>query len=170
MLIAVQKTKPTDQHMKLYYKKLEDKGALDREKKRLEKELAKMEEDDLFSIKSLIPTNKKMPGKEDSGLFSQLLDYIPAISGNPLLATVVSTVQKRFLQPSEKKTEKPRKPQPAEKAPSEGKKEGRNIIKSVAIEIVTGYLKWKAIQLSFKGARYLINQRKKRSQKKENQP
>ena len=42
------------------------------------------------------------------------------------------------------------------------RKKGRNPLKVVAVEFIGGYLKWKAIELSYKGIRYLIKKRREK--------
>ena len=44
--------------------------------------------------------------------------------------------------------------------PDEPQEKGRSIPKRLAIEFIGGYLKWKAIELSYKGIRYYIKKRK----------
>ena len=161
--------------MKLYSKKLDSLAALELEKKRVEKELSQLEKEDLFSMDTILAQKNKMA---DAGgnMLSSLLERIPVLGASPFVGMAVQMIQKRFMQPSERKEEKPRKQQVEADlaAVSENKKKkdkkdkpSKNIVKTVAMEILVGYLKWKAIELSYKGVRYVIKKRKEKRQEQE---
>ena len=135
--------------MKLYPKKLRNIDDLEREKERLLKEKQALENEQFFSING-ISGSKKAEGKESEGLAS-LLEFLPV--SNPLVSTVVKMVQSVFSK-KDKETSAPGKKEHAHAKP------GKNILTSVATEFIGGYLKWKAIELSYKAIRHIIRNRK----------
>ena len=140
--------------MRLYPKALRNIDALEKEKKRLLKESQRMEEQDFLSLEGIFQ-GKKGAGKKDAGdaEFS-LLDYLPI--SNPVINLLVKKAASWF---SERKSTAKNKEK--EQDPTEGKT-GKSKLESLAFEFIGGYLKWKAIELSFKGARYLIRKKKEK--------
>ena len=90
--------------------------------------------------------SKKKENEEDSSLF----DFIPV--SNPAVGILVKLIKQRFL--NKEKNSK------ADATPGQEKKRGKNPLKAIAFEFIGGYLKWKAIELSYKGIRYLLKKRK----------
>ncbi len=134
--------------MRLYPKRLRNIEDLEREKKRLLKESKRMEEDGFLSLEGIL-SNK--PGKDggDPGLF----DLLP--TSNPLVAVVIKLVKNRlFNKDNNSKT--------SNAIPAAEEKPGKNRLKSIAVEFIGGYLKWKAIEFSYKGIRLLIKRRKEK--------
>jgi hypothetical protein len=134
--------------MRLYPKKLRSLADLEREKQLLLKKNRQLDDEEF------------LPGVE--GLMTKgasagaLLDILPI--SNPLVSQVVKVVIGRLG----KKDKEPKVAPVAER-----RKNGKDsLIKKAAIEFVGGYLKWKAIELSFKGIKYLV---KKRAEAKKEQ-
>jgi hypothetical protein len=135
--------------MKLYPKKLRNIDDLRKERKRLMKETAQLETEGI-SLAGLAAAGAS--GNDDKASF---LDYLPI--SNPLVRQLLDFAISRL---TKKKTKSPKECEDDE-AP---RKSGKSLLKRAAVEFIGGYLKWKAIELSFKGARYII---KKRKEKKE---
>ncbi len=142
--------------MKLYSKKLSNQQDLLREKRKLQKELLKLEEEGFFSSSEDADNSKEDESGNPLGGFS-IASLLPLLSNFPLAGTITSFatqwVTNRFFSGNTSSSEKA-------KQSTEPSKPG--IVRRVATEVITGYLKWKAIELSYKGVRYLINQRKKK--------
>ena len=137
--------------MRLYPKKLRSIEDLEREKKLLLKESKRMDEEDFLSLEGILGSKKK--GSDSNDGIGSLLDYLPV--SNPMVSMLIKLVQKRLS----KKDEPPSKTYTAK---DEGAKKGKNLVMRVAIEVIGGYLKWKAIELSYKGISQLIKKRKEK--------
>jgi hypothetical protein len=151
--------------MSLYPKQLRSIDDLEREKSRLKKQLEKLGDEDAFSVSSLLGSASKGEKKgkvkdeagEAGGNGGFLASLIPMAL--PFVEIGIQMVQNKMAAP---KAEKPKKDKKQLKEPAAEKGESRNVLKAMAIEIVTGYLKWKAIELSYRGAKHLIKKRKER--------
>ncbi len=137
--------------MRLYPKKLRNIEDLEQEKKLLRKESSNLDIDTVLSFDGIL--GKKKKGKETNG-DSSLLDFLPV--SNPLVSLLVKFVQQKLAKGGNN-------PKATYTPQAEQKKQGKNPIKSIAIEFIGGYLKWKAIELSYKGLRHLIKKRKKKN-------
>ncbi len=136
--------------MRLYPKKLRNVEDLEREKKLLRKETRRLEDEEFLSLDSIF--NKKSKDNEGGG-FASLLDLLPV--SNPLVGTFINLIKQRIS----KKADKPR--QDTDNS-SDSKKKGKSPLKKIAVEVIGGYLKWKAIELSFKGIKHLVKKRKEK--------
>ena len=132
--------------MALYPKKLKNREDLEREKRALLREKEELEKSDPFSIEGLLGNSKKEGGEEGPGGLFDLLQ------GSGPLAGIISGLVKKGFEKMDKKSGA---------AKPEEKKEN-SLLKSLAKEFIGGYLKWKAIELSYKGIRYLIRSRKEK--------
>lgn len=142
--------------MRLYPKKLSSIEDLEQEQLLLKKQLKKLGNEDLFSVSTILGSGKSAEEKtknkgaeEEGGNMSFLLDLLPM--AYPLIETGI----KKITQPKKEKREK-------SSDADEDTKPGKNIIKTVALELITGYLKWKAIELSYKGVKYIIKRKKEK--------
>ena len=145
--------------MRLYPKKLTSIEDIEREKKLLRKQMAQMESEPMFSADGLMEGIKAaMPGKGKGGggFLSSVLGMLPV--ANPLVETLVGLVQSRLNNAGAAKSIKKKE----KEATVEEERPKKHIVKKVVIEIVTGYLKWKALELSYKGVRYIIRRQKER--------
>lgn len=162
--------------MKIYPRELHSLKALEQEKKRLNKQLKELDEEDIFSLKSI--TGKKSNGDAAGGGgsfdISSLLGMLPI--SNPFVATLLPIIQRRLFKTVEEKlTFKKTKIDKVRKAAEvDGEALHHTVMYKVkkaagsaAKEVILGYLKWKAIELAFKGTRHLIKQQqaKKRASK-----
>jgi hypothetical protein len=136
--------------MAFYPKKLRNLRELEREKKRLQKSRRQMEEQ--FSSLKVFSGKSKEKDKEEEG--GSLLDFLPG--NNQLVNLVIQLVQKRLAK-KETATSTAQEDEDKSTPPS------KSWPKRIAIEFIGGYIKWKAIELSWKGIKYLIN--KKREEK-----
>lgn len=131
--------------MAFYPKKLNSLEELEREKQLLLSERKELESGQLFSIEGLWGKGDK---EEEAGGLENLLDLLPG--GSPVISTVAGIV-KDLLARGRKK------------GYADGNEEKKDsILSKAAREFVGGYLKWKAVELSFKGIRYLIKSRRKK--------
>ena len=134
--------------MRLYPKRLRNIEDLEREKKRLLKESKRMEEEGFLSLGSIV-NNKADKDGSDSGL----LDLLPI--SNPLVTVLIKLVKQRFFN-------KDNNSKTGNTVPGAEEKRRKNPLKSIAVEFIGGYLKWKAIELSYEGMRLLIKRRKEK--------
>ncbi len=147
--------------MRLYPKKLDSLKDLEQEKRKLQKQLQKLDEEELFSMGSILGRNKSEGSESAAGGFdlSSLLSFLPI--SNPVFSMLIPVIQNRLFNKSGK--EKKDKNDPNSTA-----NKAKKIAKTVAIDIVTSYLKWKAIELSYKGTKYLLKKRKEKKESKDN--
>ena len=127
--------------MRLYPKKLRSVADLEREKQLLRKESKQLDNEEFLSVDGLM-------GKSGGG--GSLIDMLPI--SNPIVSQVVKIVAGRL-------TRKAKAPKAAPRA-EYGEEKKDSLLKRGAVEFIGGYLKWKAIELSYKGIRYLIKKRK----------
>ena len=132
--------------MGIYPKKLNSLAELEKEKKRLQKKRKKMEEEGLFSMGDLLGGKEGGASILEGGLPLDLLGGASTWA-MPVVKMIISRLSK-----SEDKTA-------AAEPEAEPAKPGKSKIKSIAFEFIGGYLKWKAIELSFKGIKYLVKKR-----------
>ncbi len=154
--------------MSLYPKKLSNIEELQREQAQLRKQLEKLSFEDVFSMDNLLGRDKDNGKKESKGSAAEeqssggkwdfVLELLPM--AYPLLEPAVNMAKEKFFGLF---TSKPKGYKKKEAEEDDNEEQGSSIVKTVAVEIITGYLKWKAIELSYKGARHLI---KKQQQKK----
>lgn len=134
--------------MTLYPKQLHSVAELEKEKARLTLQCGQMEQDTLkdvenFKIPSLI-FKREAKSKEASNRLSSLLgDFIPGAA--PVLKLI-----EEFL------------PGSGSIISDHIKARATKLVTGATKEIMGGYLKWKAIELSFNGVSYLLRNRKKK--------
>lgn len=133
--------------MALYKKKLRSVSELEREKQKLLKKSRELEQDDIFTLKGISGSKQINLSKE-----SLLFDFLPG--KNQAVDMLLKLVKNKFAnkEPQEEESE-------PVKAPPR-KKKSKDLLKTVAKEFIGGYLKWKAIELSYKGIRYMIKKKK----------
>ena len=131
--------------MRFYPRQLHSKAELEQEKIKLQKQLRELEKEEFLSVENML--SEVRAGFKSGGSLGLLQSVLP--TSNPIIEGIIKIIKARFSKP----------PAAAQKATGEEKAK-KNILKTVALEVLTGYLKWKAIELSFKGVRHLINVRK----------
>ena len=145
--------------MRLYPKKLRSIEDLEREKRLLRKETRALEADDNFTLEGLMKggsdskpgkkkKNKEAP-KEGTSKEEKGGHPILGLLGidNPIAEMAMGFIESKFASVKNDLMAK-------------GAKKGKNALLYVAKEFIGGYLKWKAIELSYKGVKYLVNKRK----------
>ncbi len=136
--------------MKFYRKQLRSTTDLQKEKARLQQQCAQMEKEALSDVKNLkvpdlLPVFKSTTsGSSDQNILVSLLGGIAPGAG-PLLNILESLL-----------------PQMGGGIQEKIKKRATSLATGAAKEVIGGYLKWKAVELGFKGVRYLIQTRKKK--------
>ncbi len=141
--------------MGFYRKKLSGVDDLERERKALLKEKEELENEQFFSLEGILGNGKKGgKGKsedsgeeEESGLpgLDSLLALLPA--AGPLVNMVMGMVGNNA----------------GGLGAAIGKK-GKSIALKLAKEVIGGYLKWKAIELGYKGIRQLLKKTKEKQE------
>lgn len=126
--------------MKLYNKQLNSVEELLREKQQLKAELRKADAEGLFSLDDIIPAtgNKENKGETSgevdiAGLATGLLSSLG--NKDSLLAIGFPLLK------------------------AAGSQLEKGLVKKILKEVGFGYAKWKAIELAFKGAKYLIDKK-----------
>ena len=157
--------------MNIYPRELNSLKALEQEKKRLNRQLDELNKEELFSLSAL--TGKHSGDSSDkAGSFdiSSLIGMLPI--SNPFIVTLLPIIQKRLFKTVEEKLtfkktkiDKVRVAEPVDEEALHHTvmHKVKKAAGSVAKEVILGYLKWKAIELAFKGTRHLI---KKQQEKK----
>jgi hypothetical protein len=126
--------------MKLYPKNINGAVQLQKEKEKLQQKLKATTRTGIFSLKS---GNDKDVAVNKSNFMG-----IPGTSSLDLLLKILPVI----LGARGKKNKE--------------KKKGGNIFVKVGFEFIGGYLKWKAVELAYKGARKLISSNKKKKEKR----
>ena len=142
--------------MKLYFRKLTSTEELQKEKKKVNAMLKLLEKEEAISMKNIIEKVPKAKAGGNSSVLSTALDFIPF--SHPLLDIAVKIVKRRLDRPKTVKIKNANLAE-IEVAPLTKAQKTKNAFKTVAIDVVTGYLKWKAVELGFKGIKYLIRGR-----------
>lgn len=137
--------------MKLYDKKLRNREDLKKEKRRLTKEKQELDQEPLLSLDEVMGE----AGSLGSGLLQNIVPLAGRFSG-PLMG-VVSSLAGRFLNRRREK-----KHQREEEKDADDNSHHPNVLASVAKEVVGSYLKWKALELSYKGISLVVKKRKKK--------
>ena len=140
--------------MKLYPKRLNSLAALEKEKARLTQQRYQMEREaqsDLHNFKvpglsSILP--KSTSSEKKTGGWQSLLGGL--IPGSAPLLNIIEQLL----------------PKAASGISETIKKKTTKLATGAAVEVVGGYLKWKAIELGFKGVRHLFASRKKKKEAK----
>ncbi|GAA4459568.1 hypothetical protein GCM10023093_00740 [Nemorincola caseinilytica] len=151
--------------MKAYSKKLRSVAELEQERRRLLQEKELLEEQGLLSMDDVVDSIGS------SGLLGGKLPFIMNIASRiaPFAGTIagplVSMAQQWLSSATEEKddddttTTKKNKPTPeGKKSPSRAKK----VLWAAGKEFLGSYLKWKAMQLSYKGVKLIVKKQKEK--------
>jgi hypothetical protein len=135
--------------MSFYPKKLKNASDLEREKKRLLKKRRQLAQGELSSLSGILGK----AGKKDTAKSGES-SWIDILSGAlPLIRLVVKGLLRRRKEKKDNKTKTEVKQNATSSAEE---KPDRNKVQAIAIEFIGGYLKWKAIELTYKGVRHYI--------------
>lgn len=135
--------------MRFYPKKLHSIKDLEREKRRLQKEVKLLEEEDFFSLKG---SKKSKDDDDDDDGGGSWIDLLPI--SNPLVKSLLPLAQGLFAASSRKKQK--------QQFTAGEEKNGKNILLTIGKDVLMSYLKWKAIELSYKGIKVIVKKRKEK--------
>ena len=146
--------------MKLYPRKLRNIEDLEREKKLLLREQRQLEEEDILSLDGIFGKKGAIEEAKDGGSILNLLNFLPV--SNPFVDIVIKAAHGWFSKKSEATPKTARQSASDGERGNEGvnKKKGKTPLRAIAVEVIGGYLKWKAIELSFKGIRHILKTRR----------
>ncbi len=151
--------------MKLYPKELNSLKALEQEKRKLHKQLKELDEQEILSMEGIMGKGSKSSGETPANfdLMSTVLSFLPI--SNPLVGPAIQMAQKFIFRKKEAKEKKViQNYVSAEPYHEPVGKKVKKVAKSVAFELITGYLKWKAIELTYKGVKHVIKARKEKKE------
>lgn len=138
--------------MKLYPKKLKSIEDLKRERKLLLKESQRLDKEEFLSVTGVLAAAKGK-AEQDNAASGSIIDLLPV--SNPMVSMLLKLVVKRF-------TAGKKQPSPVKQSgviPAEPSRV-KTVAKKAAVELIGGYIKWKAIELGYKGAKYLVKKYK----------
>jgi hypothetical protein len=151
--------------MKLYSKKLRNIEDVERERRLLLKERKRLKKEDIFTLESILGKGEKDKGTDSAnGIMESLAPALSEMSG-PLLGLVTDFFQQKFSGGNTEKGE----PSFIKSILNKSLKKGGNALGSAAKELIFGYLKWKAVELSYKGVKLIISNKKKKKKAKADQ-
>lgn len=138
--------------MRLYPKKLRSLDALKREKLKLKYALERTEEEGFFNLKSdklsglgkLAGMGKKAAGSSDGGL--NFLSLAGDLLTSKSFADIALTVGLPLLKFA-------------------GRKAKKGVIKKIATEVIGGYVKWKLMQMGYRGIRLFLKMQQAKKEK-----
>lgn len=128
--------------MRLYPRQLNNLDELKREKEALKATVRRIEDEGFFSIEDILPA-KMADGVEGDGLMSKLTDLISSGSAREILTSIAGPALSLLGTGIEKQA-----------------------LKKVAKEFLGSYVKWKAIELGYKGIKMWLDSRKKEKEDK----
>lgn len=145
--------------MQIYPKELRSLKALEREKQKLHKQLQELDDEDFLSFTG--KSGKKQKGEESGNGFdlSSIISMLPI--SNPFIATLLPILQRQIFKPGGKKrkaasgmVEAMESSHPVNKV--------KKAVFDVGKDVLFGYLKWKAIELSYKGVKKVLRDRREK--------
>jgi len=139
--------------MRLYPKKLRNIQDLEREQKLLRKQSKKLEKEEFLSLDGLLNSKKEKSKGQD--VIGSVIDMLPI--SNPLIKLGLKILQGRLSENGNSEAKKK-----AKAAPPITTALHKSKLRAIAFEFIGGYLKWKAIELSYKGIRYYLKKRKEK--------
>jgi len=141
--------------MKLYSKKLSSLADIERERRRLVKEKEQMEADGLIDTDELMSGLSEAGGMATAGISpiitSLVTKYVPFAA--PFADQISGFAENWLAKRREQRAESPQN--------NTGNKV-KSALVTAGKDIVFSYLKWKAIELSYKGVNKLLEKRKER--------
>jgi hypothetical protein len=144
--------------MKLYSKKLRSLAEIERERRRLVKEKELLEADGLIDVNEIIDGFSEMGTVAKAGMLpilsSVITKYVPFAA--PFAPDIVAFAENWFLKKREKNNTSGQDTNTAGKV--------KSAIVTAGKDILFSYLKWKAIELSYKGVNKLWEKKKSAKQ------
>jgi len=147
--------------MKMYSKNIRNLEELEREKRRLIKERKQLEQEDIFSIEGIMNnvTNPKSTTSANNDIAGASgMDNLFSMSG-PIVGMVLDLVKDKILSKSDCGNN-------SSLASNLILQKGGTVLKSAAKEMIGGYLKWKAIELTYKGITLIVKRQKRKKTEK----
>ncbi len=137
--------------MAFYPKKLRSIRDLEREQKLVLKQKKQLDKEDLLSLDGLLGKGKKGDDDEGGGgfdLMGTVMNLLPV--SNPIVGMLIGLAKDRLFKKKDKLKD------------ADDKKPGRSVFFRIGKELLLSYLKWKAVEASYKGVRYLVKLRKEK--------
>lgn len=141
--------------MKMYSRNIRNLKELEQEKRRLLQERKQLEQEELFSVDSVM--NSLVKAKDDktnSISTSSGQGNLLSMTG-PIASLVLDIVKDRILNKIDNGNTSSFASNPL-------MQKGGNLLKGAAKELVGGYLKWKAIELTYKGVTLIVKRQKRK--------
>jgi hypothetical protein len=136
--------------MKLYSKRLNNLEELKREKHVLKYALKQSKSEDWLNLDSILKTNKDEKNTESAAEAGILGSIISGLGSKSLFNTVLAMAPPLITMMSK----------------SGSKKKKSSFIERAAKDVILGYIKWKAIELGYKGVTSFMNSKKEERQEK----
>jgi hypothetical protein len=141
--------------MKMYSRNIRNLKELEQEKRRLLQERKQLEQEELFSVDSMMSSIlKAKDDKTNSISTASEQGNLLSMSG-PIASMVLDIVKDRILNKMDSGNTSSFANNPL-------MQKGGNILKGAAKELVGGYLKWKAIELTYKGVTLIVKRQKRK--------
>lgn len=137
--------------MAFYPKKLRSIKDLEREQKLVLKQKKQLDKEDLLSLDGLLGKGKKGDDDEGGGgfdLMGTVMNLLPV--SNPIVGMLIGLAKDRLFKKKDKLKY------------ADDKKPGSSVFFRIGKELLLSYLKWKAVEASYKGLRYLVKLRKEK--------
>lgn len=152
--------------MKVYSKKLRSVADLERERRRLLKERAEIEEQGLLSMDDVIDSigNSRMLGGKIPAIIS-IASRVAPLAGT-FAAPLISVVQQWLSSPSAEDDADEKSISEKKTKTKETPSRAKSMAWALGKELIGSYLKWKAMELSYKGVKHIV---KKQREKKATQ-
>jgi hypothetical protein len=146
--------------MRLYPKRLENETELLAEKHRLKMQRKEMDKGSLFSLGDVMGSTKKGKSAGGAATAHSEDDGLGGLLGSLLTGGSMFELGMKFGAPLLRKLGGA----VGTAVGGAGKKAGKNAFRWVTKEVLGGYLKWKAIELSYDGIKHVIESRKKKKE------
>ncbi len=147
--------------MKMYSKNIRNLEELEREKRRLIKERKQLEQEDIFSVEGIMNniTNPKSTTSVNNDIAGVSgMGSLFSMSG-PIVGMVVDLVKDKILSKSDGGNNSSLASNPI-------LQKGGTVLKGAAKEVIGGYLKWKALELTYKGITLIVKRQKRKKAEK----
>lgn len=147
--------------MKMYSKNIRNLEELEREKRRLIKERKQLEQEDIFSVEGImnnITNPKSTTSANNDNAGASGVGSLFSMSG-PIVGMVLDLVKDKILSKSDGGDNSSNITNPI-------LQKGGSILKGAAKEMIGGYLKWKAIELTYKGITLVVKRQKRKKAEK----
>ncbi len=145
----------------MYSKNIRNLEELEREKRRLIKERKQLEQEDIFSVEGImnnITSPKSTTSSNNDIAGASGMSSLFSMSG-PIVGMAFDLVKDKILSKSDAGNNSSLASNPI-------LQKGGTVLKSAAKEMIGGYLKWKAIELTYKGIKLIVKRQKRKKAEK----